>query len=41
MSTYRFGIYKTLDGVEFCSIEKKTLFGWSEQKYWTISKLNG
>lgn len=41
MSTYRFGTHETWDGVKFCSIEKKTLFGWSDQKYWIISKWNG
>jgi len=37
MATYKFGKYSTWDGYEYFAIFKKTIFGWSEQKYWGLS----
>lgn len=34
MATYRHGRWVQWDGVEFCSIEKKTFFGWKELSWW-------
>ena len=41
MSTYRFGKYKTWDGTSYYNIEKKTFFGWSEEKCWITSHVEG
>lgn len=41
MSTYRTGKWETWDGVEYYNIEKKTFFGWREEKYWVISRMHG
>lgn len=41
MCTYRFGKWTSWDGDEYYNIEKKTLFGWNEVKYWTISRAHG
>lgn len=41
MATYRFGKHNTVDGVEYYSIEKETVFGWKEMNCWIVSRLNG
>jgi hypothetical protein len=41
MSTYRFGRWETWNGTRYYNIEKKTLFGWIEEKYWVIYRHYG
>lgn len=41
MSKYRFGRWESFDGTLFYNIERKTLFGWEEEKYWVVSKYFG
>jgi len=38
MSTYRYNHWIQWDGVKFCSIEKKTFFGWKEYQWWHDTK---
>jgi len=37
MATYRYGKWESWDGFKYFSIERKTLFGWKEEKYWGLS----
>lgn len=37
MSEYRYGKGTTWDGYEYFYIDKKTFFGWKEQKTWGLS----
>lgn len=37
MGQYRYGKWTTWDGYEYLAIEKKTFFGWKEQKTWGLS----
>lgn len=41
MATYRYGRWEQWDGILFYSIERKTFFGWKEEKYWVISDIFG
>lgn len=41
MSTYRFDRWQTWDGTLYFNIEKKVFWGWSEEKYWVISRRFG
>ena len=41
MSKYRFGKWETWDGIGYYNIEKKTIFGWREEKCWIIYRYFG
>ena len=41
MSTYRYDKWINNHGLEYYNIEKKTLFGWKEEKYWVVSRWYG
>lgn len=39
MAELRYGKYVSWDGYHYFSIEKKTFFGWKQQKVWILSWL--